>query len=51
MNPREILQAVETVLVTDWPSRDVPEALVRAGFHVVVHGGPGPEDYSVQAQP
>jgi len=47
MNPREILHTVETVLVIDWPSRDVPDTLVRAGFHVVVHGGPGPEDYSV----
>ena len=47
MNPREILQTVETVLAIDWPSRDVPDTLVRAGFHVVVRGGPGPEDYSV----
>ena len=34
------------VLVVDWPSRDVPDALVRGGFAVVVHGGPGPEDYA-----
>jgi predicted CoA-binding protein len=46
MNPGEILQSVETVLVIDWPSRDVPETLVRAGFHVFVRGGPGPADYS-----
>jgi hypothetical protein len=31
--------------VIDWPSREVPETLARAGFHVVVRGGPGPEDY------
>jgi predicted CoA-binding protein len=41
-----ILHSVRTVLVIDWPSRDVPEALAQAGFAVVVHGGPGPEDYS-----
>jgi hypothetical protein len=34
------------VLVIDWPSRDVADALVRAGFDVVVHDGPGPEDYA-----
>ncbi len=42
----ELLQDVKTVLVIDWPSKDVPEALARAGFRVVVHGGPGPEDYA-----
>jgi predicted CoA-binding protein len=39
-------EAVKTILVVDWPSREVPEGLARAGFQVVVHGGPGPEDYS-----
>lgn len=47
MNPNELLKTVHTVLVIDWPSKEVPEILARAGFHVVVHGGPGPEDYSV----
>ncbi|HTJ77273.1 MAG TPA: VOC family protein [Acidimicrobiales bacterium] len=42
-----VLAAVETVLVVDWPSRDVPETLVRGGFGVVVRGGPGPQDWSV----
>src|ERR1700682_6135923 len=42
-----MLRAVNTILVVDWPSKDVPEALTLAGFHVIVHGGPGPEDYSV----
>lgn len=45
VEPKEILKAVETVLVIDWPSQDVPDALTRAGFKVVVKGGPGPEDY------
>jgi predicted CoA-binding protein len=44
---KEIFKDVRTVLVLDWPTKEVPESLVRAGFHVVVRGGPGPEDYSV----
>lgn len=44
-NAKEILKNVETVLVIDWPSQDVPDALTLAGFKVVVKGGPGPEDY------
>jgi len=47
MHPSEILKNVRTALVIDWPSRDVPESLVWAGFQVHVHGGPGPTDYSV----
>jgi predicted CoA-binding protein len=42
----DALDHVDTILVVDWPSRDVPDTLARAGFLVVVHGGPGPEDYS-----
>jgi hypothetical protein len=47
VNPIEILRAVETVLVIDWPSKEVPELLARARLRVVVRGGPGPEDYSI----
>ena len=47
VNPIEILRAVETVLVIDWPSKEVPELLARARPRVVVRGGPGPEDYSI----
>jgi hypothetical protein len=46
MNLKEIFRTVQTILVIDWPSKDVPETLTRAGFHVVVRAGPGPEDYS-----
>jgi predicted CoA-binding protein len=49
MNPKETFKTVETVLVIDWPTKDVPESLTMAGFHVVVRGGPGPEDYLVYA--
>jgi predicted CoA-binding protein len=33
------------VLLVDYPSREVPETLARAGYAVFAHGGPGPEDY------
>jgi predicted CoA-binding protein len=46
-DPVALLKTVETILVVDWPSRDVPETLARAGFEVFVHGGPNPDDYSV----
>jgi predicted CoA-binding protein len=42
----QILAGARTVLVIDWPTRDVPDTLARAGYEVVVHGGPGPEDYT-----
>jgi|SRR5215468_6539644 len=47
MDWKELLRDVTTVLVIDWPSRDVPETLARAGFEVVVRSGAGPDDYSV----
>ena len=47
MDPSEVLKTVCTVLVIDWPSKDVPEKLALAGFQVYVHGGPGPTDYFV----
>lgn len=43
---KDLFNGVKTVLVIDWPSKEVPETLALAGFKVVVHGGPGPEDYS-----
>ena len=41
-----ILADARSILVVDWPTRDVPDTLARAGYEVVVHGGPGPEDYT-----
>lgn len=41
-----ILAGARTFLVVDWPTRDVPESLARAGYEVVVHGGPEPDDYA-----
>ena|SRR5215831_19605992 len=46
MNPKKIFAGVETILVIDWPSREVPENLAIAGFQVIVGGGPAPEDYA-----
>ncbi|MGH9278417.1 MAG: VOC family protein [Acidimicrobiales bacterium] len=43
----DVLRAAHRVLVVDWPSRDVPDTLARAGYEVHVHGGPAPDDYSV----
>lgn len=46
MNPKEVLEHARNVLVIDWPTKDAPESLARAGLHVIVHGGPAPSDYS-----
>jgi hypothetical protein len=46
MSPFEILSRTSAILLFDWPSRELPEGLVRAGFQVTVRSGPGPEDYS-----
>jgi len=43
---KEIFKTVQTMLVIDWPSKELPATLTRAGFQVVVRRGPGPEDYS-----
>ena len=42
----DILAASESVLLVDWPSRDVPDTLADAGYDVYILGGPGPDDYS-----
>ena len=42
-----LLRDARSILVIDWPSRDVPVALARAGIEVTVRGGPSPDDYSV----
>jgi hypothetical protein len=41
-----VLADARSFLLIDWPTRDVPDSLARAGYEVVVHGGPGPEDYT-----
>jgi predicted CoA-binding protein len=44
---KTLLDRIDTVLVIGWPNKEVPELLAQLGFKVVVHRGPGPEDYSV----
>ena len=41
----EVLAATGSVLLIDWPDRDVPETLARAGYRVVSRDGPGADDY------
>jgi len=41
-----VLAKTRSILVIDWPSRDVPVSLAFAGFTVFVKGGPGPTDYA-----
>ena len=36
----KVLANTKTVLLIDWPSRDVPDALARSGFTVVSNDGP-----------
>ncbi len=45
----QLLEATDSVLVIDWPTREVPETLARAGFGVVVKGGPEPDNYTAHA--
>ena len=40
----KLLAGTRTVLLIDWPSRDVPDALARGGFTVVSNDGP--EEYN-----
>jgi len=35
-----LLAGVRSVVLIDWPSRDVPDALARAGFTVISNDGP-----------
>jgi predicted CoA-binding protein len=43
----QILREAGSILLVDWPSRDVPETLARAGYTVLVKGGPQPDNYSI----
>ena len=37
----ELLRGASTILLIDWPSRDVPDSLARAGLQVTSEDGPG----------
>lgn len=49
MTPDEPVRDATSVYVIDWPSRDIPESLARAGIETFVHGGPRPDDVDVYA--
>lgn len=42
-----VLGAAHDILLHNWPSTDVPDTLVKAGFAVTVYGGPEPDNISV----
>jgi predicted CoA-binding protein len=37
----ELLRQAKTILLIDWPSRDVPDTLAKAGFTVITDAGRG----------
>jgi hypothetical protein len=43
MTNDELLRDATSVYVIDWPSRDIPDTLARAGIDTLVHGGPRPD--------
>jgi predicted CoA-binding protein len=45
-SPVQVLRDTRSVLVIDWPSADVPDALASHGFDVIVKGGRGPDTFS-----
>lgn len=47
MDAKQALKNTRAILLIDWPNKNVLETLTRVGFSVFVHGGPGPEEYSV----
>lgn len=42
----DVLANAKSVLLIDWPGRDVPDTLARGGFTVVSHDGAGPDEYN-----
>ena len=42
----EIIRDSRTVLLVDWPDRDVPDTLARAGYGVVSDDGPSADEYN-----
>lgn len=43
----ETLRAARHVVVHDFPDRDIPDSLTRAGFTVTIYGGPDEADIVV----
>ena len=45
--PIDILRAAHHVVVQDFPSQEIPDALTRAGLMVTIYGGPDENDVTV----
>ncbi len=45
MTAEEVLRSARTILLIDFPGRDVPDELARAGLSVMAQAGPGPQDF------
>jgi hypothetical protein len=45
MTGEHVLRSTRSILLVDFPGREVSDTLTRAGFAVMAHGGPGPQDY------
>jgi predicted CoA-binding protein len=43
---RELLAAATSILLVDWPSRDVPDTLARSGYRVASADGPADDSYN-----
>lgn len=43
---QRLLASTVTILLIDWPSRDVPDTLARHGFTVISHDDEAPEAYN-----
>lgn len=43
---RELLAAAISILLIDWPDRDVPDTLARHGFRVIAADGPRDDEYN-----
>jgi hypothetical protein len=43
----QVLASSSSILLVDWPSRDVPDTLARAGLAVAARGGPGSATYTI----
>ena len=45
MDHQALLESTQSILLIDYPGRIVPDTLTRAGYIVVAHEGPGPNEY------
>lgn len=43
----DVLRGAQRVVVQDYPSKDIPDALTRAGLAVTIYGGPDEADVVV----